>query len=56
MAQVNVNGTALEYTEVGAGEPVVFVHGSASDYRTWHLQQEAFAERFRVITYSRRYH
>ncbi len=56
MAQVNVNGTALEYTEVGTGEPVVFVHGSASDYRTWHLQQEAFAERFHVITYSRRYH
>lgn len=56
MAQLNVNGTALEYTEIGAGEPVVFVHGSASDYRTWQLQQEAFSERFRVISYSRRYH
>jgi pimeloyl-ACP methyl ester carboxylesterase len=56
MAQVNVNGTALEYKEVGVGEPVVLVHGSASDYRTWHFQQEAFSEQFRVITYSRRYH
>lgn len=56
MAQLNVNGTVLEYTEVGSGEPVVLVHGSASDYRTWHLQKEAFSERFRVITYSRRYH
>ncbi len=56
MAQANVNGTPLEYVEVGEGEPLVFVHGSASDYRTWHLQQEAFAERFRVIVYSRRYH
>ncbi len=56
MAHVNTNGSALEYAEVGGGDPVVFVHGSASDYRTWYLQQEAFAERFRVISYSRRYH
>ena len=56
MAHVKVNGTALEYAEAGSGEPLVFVHGSASDYRTWHLQQETFAERFRVISYSRRYH
>lgn len=56
MAQVNVNGTTLEYAEVGSGEPFVLVHGSASDHRTWHLQQQAFAERFRVISYSRRYH
>ncbi len=56
MAQVKVNGTALEYVEVGSGEPLIFVHGSASDYRTWRLQQEAFADRFRVVSYSRRYH
>jgi pimeloyl-ACP methyl ester carboxylesterase len=56
MAQVTVNGETLEYGEIGRGEPLVLVHGSASDYRTWHLQQEAFAERFRVIYYSRRYH
>lgn len=56
MPQANVNSTALEYDEVGSGEPVVLVHGSASDYRTWHAQQEAFAERFRVLSYSRRYH
>jgi pimeloyl-ACP methyl ester carboxylesterase len=56
MAQVNVSGRPLEYGEIGSGEPLVLVHGSASDYRTWHLQQEAFAERFRVIYFSRRYH
>jgi pimeloyl-ACP methyl ester carboxylesterase len=56
MAQVTVNGETLEYGEIGRGEPLVLVHGSASDYRTWHLQQDAFAERFRVIYYSRRYH
>lgn len=56
MAQVNIDGTAFEYEESGSGEPIVLVHGSASDHRTWQLQEEPFAERFRVIRYSRRYH
>ena len=43
-------------SKAAAGEPLVLVHGSASDYRTWHAQRDAFAKRFRVITYSRRYH
>ena len=30
-----VDGAALAYREHGEGEPVVFVHGSASDLRTW---------------------
>ena len=49
MLQVNVNGAALKYLEKGNGEPVVFVHGSASDYRTWHLPQDPLAGRFRVV-------
>lgn len=56
MAQANIGDTTLAYTDIGDGPPLVFVHGSASDYRTWHLQQEAFATRFRVISFSRRYH
>ena len=32
---VDVDGTALAYREQGEGEPVVFVHGSASDLRCW---------------------
>jgi pimeloyl-ACP methyl ester carboxylesterase len=53
---MNIDGDELEYTEQGTGEPLVLVHGSASDYRTWHLQQAAFSKHFRTITYSRRYH
>lgn len=56
MAGVEVRGAALEYLEAGSGEPLVLVHGSASDHRTWTSQREDFARRFRVITCSRRYH
>jgi pimeloyl-ACP methyl ester carboxylesterase len=56
MTSINLNGTAFEYFEDGSGEPLVFVHGSASDYRTWQGQTNIFAGRFRTIAYSRRYH
>lgn len=56
MPSKDINGASFEYAECGKGEPLVLVHGSASDYRTWHNQHEEFANRYRVITYSRRYH
>jgi pimeloyl-ACP methyl ester carboxylesterase len=56
MASVAIDGSRFEYVEAGSGDPLVLVHGSASDYRTWHAQRDAFAERFRTIAYSRRYH
>jgi pimeloyl-ACP methyl ester carboxylesterase len=42
--------------EAGAGSPLVFVHGSASDYRTWQAQQDEFSKHFHLFAYSRRYH
>lgn len=56
MASRNLNGTQFELFSDGNGEPLVLIHGSASDYRTWHCQREEFANKFHVITYSRRYH
>lgn len=56
MASVEINGTSLECVENGSGEPVVFVHGSASDYRTWGAQLKEVGSRFRAFAYSRRYH
>lgn len=58
MKQVKLNGVSLAYVESGdsAAETVVFVHGSASDYRTWAAQIAAFAERYHVFAYSRRSH
>jgi len=56
MTAIKLNGTQLEYIEKGKGEPVILVHGTLGDYRTWQLQMEAFAEKYRTISYSRRYH
>ena len=56
MATIEINGTRLEFVRKGSGETVVFVHGSASDLRTWHLQLDAFGKQFRTVAYSRRYH
>lgn len=56
LKQILVNGTELNYIEQGTGVPVVFVHGSLGDYRTFNFQFEPFSKHFRVISYSRRYH
>lgn len=56
MPVVEVSGARLAYVEQGRGEAVVFVHGSLEDYRSWRFQIEPFAQRYRVIAYSRRYH
>lgn len=50
-----VQGTSLAYREQGEGDPVVFVHGTASDLRTWQAQLPAISRSFRAIAYSRRY-
>lgn len=50
------DGAELHYRAVGAGTPVVFVHGSLSDGSYWNEQLAPFAEAgFRAISYSRRY-
>ncbi|MFW5877771.1 MAG: alpha/beta fold hydrolase [bacterium] len=56
MATIKVNNTELEYIEKGKGDPVILAHGTLGDYRSWELQMEKFAESYRVISYSRRYH
>ena len=55
LPSVAVEGATLAYRERGAGEPVVFVHGSASDLRCWDQQLPAIATSYRAIAYSRRY-
>lgn len=52
---VDVDGAALAYREHGEGAPLVFVHGSASDLRTWEQQLPTIGRSYRAIAYSRRY-
>lgn len=54
--EIRVNDVTLNYIEQGQGDPVVFVHGTLGDYRTWDGQIEPFSRKYRVISYSRRYH
>lgn len=56
MTSIRTNNISLEYSEYGNGEPLVLVHGSNSDYRTWQDQINEFSNHFRTISYSRRYH
>ncbi|MBV9175943.1 MAG: alpha/beta hydrolase, partial [Nitrososphaeraceae archaeon] len=45
----------LYYIEQGEGQPVIFIHGTLDDFRAWHFQIDQFAEKYHVVSYSRRY-
>ena len=53
---IEINKATLHYFECGEGEPIVFVHGTLGDLNVFRPQAQTFATRFRVISYSRRYH
>ncbi len=55
---LDLNGTRLTYRLTGdsGAAPVVFVHGSLGDVRSWAGQENVFAQVYRVLVYSRRYH
>ncbi len=54
--QIRANGVELTYVDQGSGIPLVLVHGSLGDFRTWWGQIGPLSTRYRVIAYSRRYH
>jgi pimeloyl-ACP methyl ester carboxylesterase len=54
--QIRANGVDLAYVEQGQGVPVVFVHGAVGDLRLWEVQRSAFAEQYRFVAYTYRYH
>ena len=55
LTYASVNGVSLAYHDIGHGEPLVLVHANISDIRSWNPVATTLAEKFRVITYSRRY-
>jgi pimeloyl-ACP methyl ester carboxylesterase len=56
--QIDANGTTFTYSEAGSAQapPVVLVHGSLGDYRTWRGEMRDFGKNYHVIAYSLRYH
>ena len=49
-----VNGYQMAYLERGQGIPLVLIHGSLNDYRSWMPQMEAFGADCRTIAVSLR--
>ena len=56
MPTVQTNDIETFYKIAGSGPTLVLVHGAFVDHRMWEPQVEAFAKRFRVITYDLRGH
>jgi DNA-binding winged helix-turn-helix (wHTH) protein/pimeloyl-ACP methyl ester carboxylesterase len=52
---IQINGVPLEVLDVGKGEPVIFVHGAMSDYRSWGHYLPPISEKHRYISYTQRY-
>jgi len=51
----NVNGATLHYSKTGSGQPLIFLPGNVSDYRTWSNIYQKFADGYECYVLSRRY-
>jgi pimeloyl-ACP methyl ester carboxylesterase len=51
--QQRLNGTELFYELTGSGDPLVLVHGSWTDHKSWQFVVPGLARSFRVLTYDR---
>lgn len=52
---IEVGGVRIAYTELGTGEPVVFVHGAFSDHRFWGGQVADLAADYCCLALDQRY-
>ena len=53
---IDVGKTRLYYEEMGAGHPLIMLHGGLLDRRMWDDQFEVFAKKYRVIRFDVRNH
>ena len=56
MAQVEINGITLAYSDTGTGLPIVFLHAFPLNRTMWAEQEAALSSQFRVITIDLRGH
>ncbi len=54
-AEMEVNGTTLNFDEAGAGSVVLFVHGAISDRRVWAPYSALISSERRFVAYDQRY-
>src|SRR6202035_3547346 len=55
MQILNVNGYDMAYLELGSGPPLVCVHGTLGDFRTWSAVIGPLSKDYRVISISLRH-
>ena len=55
MQTLHVNGYDMAYLEVGRGPPLVCVHGTLGDFRTWSAVMGPLSKSYRVISVSLRH-
>ena len=55
MQTLHVNGYDMAYLEVGQGPPLVCVHGTLGDFRTWSAVLGPLSRKHRVIAVSLRH-
>jgi pimeloyl-ACP methyl ester carboxylesterase len=55
MQTLRVNGYDMAYLEIGEGAPLVCVHGTLGDFRSWHAVLGPLSQRHRVIAVSLRH-
>jgi esterase len=54
MQTLHINGYDMAYLEVGSGPPLVCVHGTLGDFRTWYAVLGPLSRNYRVISLSLR--
>src|SRR5918997_4268913 len=54
---IEIGGRQLHYVDQGeeGQSPIIFVHGGLDDYRCWQYQMDSFSNKYRTISYSRRF-
>src|SRR5690606_9480151 len=52
---VPVGEDVFSYTDIGAGKPVLFLHGALGDLRTFARQSVLLADAYRCISYTQRH-
>jgi esterase len=53
---IEVNGYDMAYQDTGSGIPILLIHGSSHDYRTWEFQVPALSKAYRTIAVSLRHY